>query len=98
MTATKDRLAQALREADIEFMAARAADAYYDEFTGPLDSPIVQLATDLSRVGTLAALQLRQRVMRGEFDATVDEADAWAASPDGQETFAMFRRHGGGDD
>ncbi len=29
-------------------------------------------------------------VMRGEWDATKEESDAWAASPDGQETLRML--------
>ncbi len=35
--------------------------------------------------------QLAQRVLDGEFDATREESDAWAASPEGQETFRQLR-------
>jgi hypothetical protein len=30
---------------------------------------------------------LRQRVIDGEFDASAEEGDEWAASPEGQEAF-----------
>jgi hypothetical protein len=35
----------------------------------------------------IAAYNIRQRVIDGEFDATSEEGDEWAQSPDGQETF-----------
>jgi hypothetical protein len=31
------------------------------------------------------------RVKDGDFDASKEESDAWAASPDGQETFRQLR-------
>jgi hypothetical protein len=32
-------------------------------------------------------MRLRRRVIDGEFDASGEEGDEWAASPEGQETF-----------
>ena len=83
---TKDKLAQALREADLPEMAARAATGWYNDFLSPLATPCVQLAADLAAVGTPKALAVRARHLNGEFDASKAESDAWAASPDGQRT------------
>jgi len=49
-----------------------------------LDAPCMQLAADLAKAGTPAALSIRQRHLNGEFDASMEESDAWAAGPDGQ--------------
>lgn len=97
MTHTKDRLAAALRDVGLNEMADRAAGGYYDDFLSPLDLPLTVLAFDLAgaavhekdndRAGQI--LELRERAMSGEFDATDEESEAWAASPEGQ--FAMRR-------
>jgi hypothetical protein len=91
---TKDRLAAELRKigfadtgdkAAVFFaMADKAAQGYYHDFLSPLDFPEMQLVNDLLRVGTPAALRLRIRVINGEFDASKEESDAWAASEEGQ--------------
>lgn len=87
---TKDKLAAALTEAGLPEMAAMAAEGFYDDFLSPLDTPCIQLAHDLAKAGTPAALALRERHMNGEFDATREESDTWAASPDGQEAMRML--------
>lgn len=84
---TKDMLAAALRAADLPAMADQAATGFYHDFLSPLDIPEMQLLHDLAKVGTPAAIALRNRVMDGEFDASKEESDAWAASPEGQATF-----------
>lgn len=81
---TKDKLAAALTEAGLPMMAEQAAKGYYDDWQSPLDMPITQLAEDLLRVRTEAALALYGRVIRGEFDGTNEEAEEWAASAEGQ--------------
>jgi hypothetical protein len=63
------RLAAALKEIGAHTMADAAADGYYDDFKSPLAMPITQLVTDLAKLGTTAALDLRRRAMDGEFDA-----------------------------
>ena len=68
-------------------MAARAEAGYYHDYESPLATPCIQLATDLKAVGAEAVLA---RHLNGEFDATREESDAWAASPDGQAAFAML--------
>jgi hypothetical protein len=93
---TKDLLAGELRKAGLEEMATQAAAGYYHDYLSPLPTPSMQLANDLEAVGTPAALALRTRHLDGEFDASDEEADAWAESPDGQATFKELLR--GGDD
>lgn len=81
---TKDRLAAELRKAGLLDMSVRAASGYYDDFLSPLATPCMQLAADLAAAGTPAAMALRARHLNGEFDATKEESDAWARSPEGQ--------------
>lgn len=55
-------------------MAERASEGHYHDFLSPLALPAMQLARDLSEVGTPAALAiLRRHVEDGEFDAGPDE-------------------------
>jgi hypothetical protein len=92
MTHTKDILAAALTEAGLTEMAARAATGYYHDFLSPLATPELQLAADLYAVMTPAAMALRQRVIDGDFDASREEGDEWAASPEGQEAMGELTR------
>lgn len=91
---SKMKLASALRALpgfaarnDLQQMAARAEAGYYSDFGSPLATPCIQLAHDLKAVGAEAVLA---RHMNGEFDATREESDAWAASPEGQEAMSSF--------
>lgn len=102
MTAhTTAKLAAALSEVPgvPREMIQRAVDGYYHDFLSPLDFPEIQLYKDLRELAKLPAtphgsrpllLALAQRVTEGEFDATKDEAEAWAASAEGQETFRQL--------
>jgi hypothetical protein len=95
MMHTKDKLAAALCECGLDEMANAAANGYYDDFLSPLDMPTTQLIKDLSLIahGNLVAIQaLLVRVVHGEFEATQEESDAWAMSPEGQETFRKLLR------
>jgi len=89
---TKDLLAEALREIGLTDMATLAATGYYHDFLSPLDLPEMQLAHDLATVGTDDAMALRRRVINGEFDANLEESDAWAKSPEGQEAFRLLTK------
>jgi hypothetical protein len=89
---TKDRLAQELRAIDLEGMAALASMGKYDDFLSDDAMAITTLVNELAKVGTVGAIALRKRVIEGEFDATKEESDAWAASPEGQEAFRMLIR------
>lgn len=84
---SKDILAGELRKAGLPEMADKAATGYYHDFLSPLDAPCMQLAADLAKAGTPAALALRERHLDGEFDASSEESDEWAASPEGQFAF-----------
>ena len=99
---TTAKLAKAL--ADIpgvpKEMIQRAVDGYYHDFLSPLTFPEIQLVTDLRELASLPATpaasrpllrDTAQRVIDGEFDASKEESDAWAASPEGQETFRQLR-------
>jgi hypothetical protein len=95
---TKDMLAAALREVGLDKMADAAATGYYHDFLSPLDLPEMQLVQDLavaarnnaSRAAAISAL--RQRVINGEFDASAEESDEWAASADGQDALRRLTR------
>lgn len=87
---TKDMLAAELTKAGLTDMATRAADGYYHDYLSPLAMPCVQLSNDLAAAGTPEALQLRTRHHAGEFDASLEESEAWASSEEGQQTFAAL--------
>ena len=89
---TKDKLAQALAEAGLRDMAAKAREGWYHDFMSPLDLPGIQLDADLQVVGTPEARALQLRHYDGEFDASIEESDEWAASADGQETLRKIFR------
>lgn len=80
-------------------MIKRATDGYYHAFLSPLAMPEVQLVADLRELASRPATprnsrpmlrELAQQVINDEFDATKEESDAWAASPEGRETFALL--------
>jgi hypothetical protein len=80
-------------------MVERARAGYYHDFLSPLAMPEVQLVADLRAAAANRSLprsarqeieQMAQRVIAGEFDASKEESGEWAASPEGQETFATL--------
>lgn len=89
---TTEKLAAALREIGLEDMAVKAAAGGYDDFLSESAMPIHDLVNDLAMVGTPEALKLRDRAINGDFDATAEESEAWAKSPDGQRAFAQLMR------
>jgi len=99
---TTAKLAQALREVPgmPRDMITRAVDGYYHDYLSPLIFPEIQLVSDLKALAKqpatgpkarAALASLAQRVVDGDFDATKEEADAWASSTEGQETFRQLR-------
>lgn len=98
MTHTKDRLADELQKLGLDEMSAKARTGHYDDFLSTLDTPIIQLVNDLedaarARLDRSARIRdLRRRAINGDFDATKEESDTWAASPDGQAAFAKLIR------
>ncbi len=87
---TKDKLADALLDIGLMDMSIKARWGYYDDFLSPLATPCIQLVQDLFRVGTPAAMELRQRAMDGEFDGTSEEAEAWAKSREGRDAISRL--------
>jgi hypothetical protein len=100
---TKDLLAQELCAAGLGAMADKAATGYYHDYLSPLALPETQLLVDLqeemerrmaaqgadltSDADIAAVKKLIDRHMNGEFDASKEESDEWAASEDGRAAF-----------
>ncbi len=85
---TKDKLVKALREAHAPLeMIDRAKNYYYDDYKSSVGNNIQVLVQDARKHGLA---DIAQRAMDGEFDGQQWEADDWAKSPEGQETFREF--------
>src|SRR5436305_393387 len=85
---TSEKLAQILELAQAPSrMVARARMGYYDDFKSPIATPIVQLVQDAQRHELYA---IAERAKQGEFDAASWEAQEWAKSAEGQETFQQL--------
>ena len=86
---TRDRLAAELRKIDAspqnaakyEAFAKRAETGEFDDYADTYVCPITQLYTELVAAGLI---KFAQRVANGEFDASKEESDEWARSPQGQ--------------
>lgn len=97
---TKDQLATALRDIGLDAMADRAATGYYHDFLSPLALPEMALVTALGAAATrypdkaVMIEALRKRVVNGDFDASTEESEAWAASEEGQETMRNLIQKG----
>ena len=99
MMHSTDKLAEALRDAGLSGMADKARAGYYHDFLSPLATPSLQLRHDLkvfvdapsaSAETRNAATLILARHMTGEFDATKEESDDWAASPEGMQIMAAL--------
>ena len=89
-----EKLAGELERANLLEMAKKAREGYYHDFLSPLAAPCMQLEADLRAIGTTEAESIRQKHLNGEFDATTEEGDAWAESPDGKAAFEQLIRRG----
>lgn len=96
MTAkTSETLALALEAIGLTQLAAKARTDEYHDYLSPHALPELMLVTDLmlaaqdvdDDASRLQILELRQRVINGDFDASREESEEWARSPDGIETF-----------
>ena len=86
---TSERLARALEALDNPRLAEiiqRARAGYYDDFKSTLDDPQIALVRDLRSIGLHA---FAQRVINGEFDATMEEGQAWFEA-EGRRLFPEF--------
>jgi hypothetical protein len=66
-------------------MVKRASEGYYDDYESPLPFPLRQLVVDLTVAAQYSTntklsndlIDFTQRVKRGDFDGTTDEANAY---------------------
>jgi hypothetical protein len=81
-------------------MIERAIAGHYHDYLSPLATPEIQLVADLRALANTPATKydarpmlraLADAVIAGEYDASKEEADEWAASAEGQETFRQLR-------
>jgi hypothetical protein len=90
---TKDMLADELMKLGLMEMSLQARAGYYHDFLSPLDLPETQLINDLGIAAGQrpdrkdAIMDLRKRVINGDFDASAEESEEWAQSQEGQDTF-----------
>jgi hypothetical protein len=88
---TTERLAQDLEAAGAPAdMIDKARQGYYDDFKSPLAMPEMQLLTDARAAGLES---IAQGVIEGKWDATREESDEWARSPEGQAVFQELFGH-----
>lgn len=99
MTAkTSEMLAVACEELGLLQIAHRARKDEFHDYLSPHEMPetyLVHLLYESARIQADPILQdlilkLRARVMNGDFDASLEESDEWAASPEGQAVFRQF--------
>lgn len=98
---TKDILAEALRNASLPDLAERASKGEFHDFLSPHPLPQLHLLEELERArranpGLITAIsRIQNRVMEGEFDASIEESEEWAESPEGRMTLRglMTRTH-----
>lgn len=87
---TSQKLADALREAGFDDLADRALNDEFHDYKTPHEMPQHLLVEELRKFQhddelSIPAAKMAKRVIDGEFDASREESDAWAASPEGQE-------------
>lgn len=96
--ATSERLAQALEEIGLFQLAHRARADEFHDYRSPHEMPetyLIHLLAETARIETDPILQkrilaLRAAVINGDHDASKEESDEWAASPEGQDVFRQF--------
>jgi hypothetical protein len=91
MTATKERLAAALRDIGLVTLADEAARGMYDDYESPLVFPLITLVHRLGEAATAEATALAERIKDGDFDGTEEEADLWFER-EGRELFGTNAR------
>jgi hypothetical protein len=95
---TKDKLADALMSLGLMNMSLKARGGYYHDFLSPLATPELQLCEDLRMAARAPGakaediMALRAQVINGDFDASSEESDDWAKSPEGQDAFRQLLR------
>jgi len=72
-------------------IAVRASQGQYHDYLSPHPMPAVVFQDDITTLIELC-VNLRVRHANGDFDATAEEGDEWAASAEGQATMAKLMR------
>lgn len=109
MTAkTSEKLARALEDIGLETLAIRARRDEFHDFLTPHDLPQMELLNELDRALRLKAhgdpvltnliRKVRQEVINGDYDASLEESEEWARSKEGREAFAQMAKEAKGDD
>lgn len=91
------KLSRELKAAGLTEMAERAAKGEYHDYLSEHPFPEIMLMTELQQAylaGNPEAGSLLERHMNGEFDATLEESNEWAASPDGQAAYRSLFGNG----
>lgn len=92
---SSERLAVALEEAGAPAeMIKRARADYYHDYKSDIPFPETQLLMD-ARLHGLESIA--EGVLEGKWDATKQEADDWARSPEGQSVFRQLLEGGSGE-
>lgn len=96
MTAeTSEKLAKRLDEAGLDGLAIMARADQFHDYRSPFTMPEMELEAALraARDSCIDAVRrvkiedIRLDVINGEFDASKEEGDEWAAGPEGQAAF-----------
>jgi hypothetical protein len=88
-----DLLARRLMLLGLNELAKEVAAGKYHDFLSPYPLPELRLVNELARFATALPdkateiMAVRKDIVEGKYDATKEESDEWAASPEGQETF-----------
>ena len=97
---TAQHLADSLRTAGFHDLAKRAEACEFHDYLSPHALPELMLDKELIKIiehnkstkpERQAATDIRARLHDGEFDASKEESDQWAVSPDGQAAFRMLK-------
>lgn len=87
-----EKLVAALREARAPAaLVARAEAGEFHDFDSQSATPIIDLVNICRTYGLHSIVS---RAISGEFDATREESEAWARSPEGQETIRQLSGEG----
>lgn len=82
MVATKEYLAQVLELNNCPaVLVTQARAGFYHDFESPLAYPSVALINALQMIGKF---DLVERVKKGEFDSSAEEAEEWLNTLDGE--------------
>ena len=95
------KLADALMHAGLPEMSFAARDCRYHDFRSSLPDPASALDRELLAAMAQPGLTMEQKTTimdirtrhhAGEWDATKDESEEWAAGPDGQDALGRLMR------